>query len=44
MKTELKNLQYCSHTVALSESTIVKKCRFFAKKILASVRLRGPWY
>ena len=41
MKTELKNLQHSSHTIALSKVTIFdKKCWFISKKVLTS-KLRG---
>ena len=43
-KTEPKNLQHNSHTIDLSRGTIfAKKCWFFAKKILTSEKIKGPW-
>ena len=45
MKTELKNLQHSSHIIALCKGTIfAPKGWFFAKKMLTSAKLRGPWY
>ena len=44
LKTELKNLEHSSHTIALSKGTIfAKKCRFLAKNMVAT-KLRGFWY
>ena len=43
-KRELKNLLHSFPTIALSKVTIfVKTCWNFAKKMLTSAKLRGPW-
>ena len=45
MWKQLKIVLHSSHTIALSKGTIfVKKFWFFAKKMLKSAKLRGPWY
>ena len=44
MKTKLKTLKHNSHTIALSKGIFAKKRQIFCKKILASAKLRGPWY
>ena len=43
-KTELKNLSYISHTIALSKGTILVKKHWLFKKMLTSAKLRESWY
>ena len=43
MKTELKNLEHSSHTIALSKGTIYDRKCFFTKK-LTSAKSWRTWY